>query len=128
MRYSGIDIPVTDERLLLMDYEYVDKFTLHSTKGDIEAFKAKEFGSIKYLGTIEGGLEVFKHTDEGKRNQVVMMHKLILIPESHPLFNAYIIYKIGVKVFNNWKGHQPDMSYNEMNRAIKQSVFKNLKL
>lgn len=128
MRYSGIDIPVTDERLLLMDYEYVDKFTLHSTKGDIEAFKAMELGSIKYLGSIEGGLEVFKHTDEGKRNQAVMMHKLILIPESHPMFNAYIINKIGEKVLKNWKGHQPDMSYNEMNRAIKQSVFKNLKL
>ena len=130
MRYSGIEIPVFGDyhQLALVDYEYVDKFTLHSTKGDLGAFKAKELGSIKYEGALEGGIEVFKYTTQGQRNQVMVMDKFIFIPESHPLFNTYVIYQFGLRIFTNSKSRQPDMSYNEMNRAIKQSVFKNLKL
>lgn len=137
MRYSSIEIPINDlDRAYYNDYEYVRNQTLRSTGGSLDKFitthsevdNNKKERKFTYEGRTEQGIARFKFTEEFKRQQAVEMDEIMFIPESHPLFNCYVITnKIHVKLFLNIAGSLPNYGYKLFQRDIRGCVLASIK-
>lgn len=133
MRYSSIEIPSIDEvRAYFNDSEYVkDKMLRRFGSSSLAKFIAyhsedsandKEPKRYAYKGKTEQGIERFGFTEYERSMQFIKMDELLFIPESHPLFNGYIIKTINKDLFLSIHGNLPRMSYREFNAAIRDSV------
>ncbi len=128
MRYSGIEIPENDRsfKLYFLDPDYLKMATLFSTSGSLDRY-IKEYNKqlFTYEGRTESGIERFKFTDWHKTTQFIVMDEFLFIPETHPLFNCYIVSLIG-KLYDN-VGNVPKLSYSIFLPAISESVLASIK-
>ena len=133
MRYSAIEIPSNDAtRAYFNDPELKVRLgILRQAKGSLKRFIAdhskaaeddKEPKLYAYKGSTEQGVERFEFTLFAQRQQSVKMDELLFIPETHPLFNCYVIATINVKLFLSIHGSLPGMSYREFQTAMRDSV------
>jgi hypothetical protein len=128
VRYSGIEIPENDRafKLFFLDPDYVKTATLLSTNGSLDRY-IKEYNKryFTYEGKTESEIERFKFTDWHKRTQFIVMDEYLFIPETHPLFNCYIVNLIG-KLYDN-VGNIPKLSYSIFLPAVSKSVLASIK-
>ncbi len=128
MKYSGIEIPENDRsfKLYFLDPDYLKMATLFSTSGSLDRY-IKEYNKqlFTYEGRTESGIERFKFTDWHKTTQFIVMDEFLFIPETHPLFNCYIVSLIG-KLYDN-VGNVPKLSYSIFLPAISESVLASIK-
>jgi hypothetical protein len=128
VKYSGIEIPENDRsfKLYFLDPDYLKMATLFSTSGSLDRY-IKEYNKqlFTYEGRTESGIERFKFTDWHKTTQFIVMDEFLFIPETHPLFNCYIVSLIG-KLYDN-VGNVPKLSYSIFLPAISESVLASIK-
>ena len=132
MRYSSIEIPsIDEERAYFNDPEDVKnnlrrfgssslaQFIAYHSEGNA---KDKEPKRYAYKDRTEQGIERFGVTEYERSMQIAKIDELLFIPESHPLFNGYIIKTINKELFLTLRGSLPRMSYKEFQTAVRDSV------
>ena len=129
MRYSDIYIS-SRAHFQASDPEYIIKYKLYDAGGSLTQFiadhsvgnaKDKTTRIYEYKGKTKQGVERFKTTTPLYRSTQTEEGELLFIPETHQLFNCYIIKKIVYELFVV-NGNLTRMSEEEFEIAILISV------